>query len=107
MPVNPLRLEALRELHEKDPLDTFAAYGLAMELAKEPGTEAEAQAVFRQLLSMNPDYLPAYYQLGVLLARRGDKAAARQIYEEGIAVAGRTGDLHTREELEAALGAIS
>jgi Flp pilus assembly protein TadD len=106
MPANPERLKALRDLHEKDPGDTFAAYGLAMELAKSPVTEAEAAAVFRKLIAASPDYLPAYYQLGGLLARSGDGAGARRVYEEGIAVAGRAGDLHTREELQAALAAL-
>ena len=106
MPANAIRLQALRDLHEKDPRDAFAAYGLAMELARDPETEVEAVSVFRRLNEENPGYLPAYYQLGRLLARRGGEAAARRVYEEGIAVAGRAGDLHTREELEAALASL-
>jgi hypothetical protein len=107
MPSNPARLQALRALHEKDPLDAFAAYGLAMELAKDEAAGSEAAGVFRRLLAANPGYVPAYYQLGRLLARRGEEAGARRAYEEGIAAAARAGDVHAREELEAALAALS
>ncbi|MBI4606892.1 MAG: tetratricopeptide repeat protein [Planctomycetes bacterium] len=102
----PSRLERLREMHRKDPRDSFAAYGLAMELAKRPETAAEAVEVFARLLEASPEYLPAYYQLGVLLARRGETARAREVLEKGIAIAERTGDRHTRDELQAALEAL-
>ena len=102
----PSRLVALRDLFQKDPTDAFAGYGLAMELAKRPETEPEAVETFRRLLAANPDYLPAYLQFGLLLARRGEAEAAKDVYERGIALATRVRDAHTREELESALGAL-
>jgi hypothetical protein len=103
-PAEPTRLDRLREMHAKSPRDGFVAYGLAMELAKKPATEDEAVRVFRQLVSDVSDYLPAYLQFGMLLARRGEGDEARKVYEQGIRLATRLGDAHTRQELESALG---
>ncbi|HVR72742.1 MAG TPA: hypothetical protein VMT52_00345 [Planctomycetota bacterium] len=97
------RLVSLRAMHEKDPKDAFAAYGLAMELARSPATENEAARVFRTLLEAAPEYLPGYFQLGSLLARRGESGEARAVYETGIALAARLGDSHTGDELRAAM----
>ncbi len=97
------RLELLREMHQKDPKDGFVAYGLAMELAKNPATADEAVLTFRKLLGEVPDYLPAYLQFGMLLVRRGEDADARQVYAQGIELARKEGDQHTQSELEAAL----
>lgn len=97
------RLASLRAMLEKDPKDAFAAYGLAMELGRSPATEMEAVCIFRALLETAPGYLPAYFQFGSFLARRGETGEARAIYEAGIALAARTGESHTGEELRAAL----
>ena len=97
------RLASLRAMLEKNPKDAFAAYGLAMELARSPATEKEAARVFRKLLEAAPEYLPAYFQFGGLLARGGETGEARAVYETGIALAARLGDSHTGEELRAAL----
>jgi Flp pilus assembly protein TadD len=101
------RLASLRAMLEKNPKDAFAAYGLAMELARTPATVDEALRVFRTLLEATPDYLPAYFQLGSLLARGGDTDEARAVYVAGIALAARLGDSHTGEELRAALDILS
>lgn len=93
----------LRELYARDPKDNFVAYGLAMELQKTPATEAEAVRVFEKLLADSASYLPTYFQLGALLRRRGEPEEARKVYEQGIALAAQLGELHTKEELEAAL----
>jgi Flp pilus assembly protein TadD len=103
---DPSRLEMLRELYAKDPKDGFVAYGLAMELAKKPATEEESVRAFRRLVEEASDYLPAYLQFGMLLSRRGEGEEARKVYLDGIHLAGRMGDQHTREELEAALGML-
>ena len=107
MPPNPDRVQALRELRARDPSDPFPAYALAMELAKGPETEAESVAAFRELCSGSPDYVPAWLQLGFLLTRRGDTAAAREAFEKGIEAAGRTGDAHAAGEIRGALDALS
>jgi len=102
----PSRLEVLRGLFARDPRDGFAGYGLAMELARKPATEEEALAVFHRLLETCPEYLPTYYQLGTLLARRGEETEARAVLEKGTALAAKVGDQHTQGELQAALDAL-
>jgi len=106
MPPNPERVQALRELRAKDPRDPFPAYALAMELAKGPGTEEESIAVFRELCSGSPDYVPAWLQLGLLFVRRGETAEAREALEKGIDAAGRTGDAHAAGEIRGALDGL-
>ena len=106
MPTNPERVQALRELRTRDPRDPFPAYALAMELSKGPETQEESVGVFRELCSASPDYVPAWLQLGLLLARRGDVAAAREALERGIDAAGRTGDAHAAGEMRGALDAL-
>ena len=86
----------------QNPTDAFARYGLAMELVKS-GELAEAIAEFRALLEHNPNYAAAYFHGGQALEKLGDLGQAREFYEKGIEVTRRTGDQHTRSELQAAL----
>jgi len=86
----------------QNPSDAFARYGLAMEYAKSGQLET-AVAEFRALLQHNPDYAAAYFHGGQALEKLGDVNQARAFYEKGVEVTGRTGDQHTRSELQAAL----
>ena len=86
----------------QNPADAFARYGLAMELVK-GGELAAAVAEFRALIEHNPNYAAAYFHGGQALEKLGDVEQARAMYEQGIAVTSRTGDAHTRSELQAAL----
>jgi len=86
----------------QNPADAFARYGLAMEMINGgdlPGGIAE----FRALLEHNPNYAAAYFHGGQALEKLGDVDQARQLYEKGIEVTARTGDQHTRSELQTAL----
>ncbi len=85
-----------------DPANAFARYGLAMELVK-TGELENAVSEFRALLEHNPNYAAAYFHGGQVLEKLGDVERAREFYEKGIEVTGRTGDAHARSELEAAL----
>jgi tetratricopeptide (TPR) repeat protein len=96
------RAEALRQMLISDPNNTFARYGLAMELIKLGDLEA-AVAEFQTLRERNPDYAAAYYHGGKALESLGKLDEARELMEEGIRVTTRTGDAHTRSELQAAL----
>ncbi len=86
----------------QNPADTFARYGLAMEFAKS-GELLTAVAEFRALLEHNPSYGAAYFHGGQVLEKLGDVEQARSFYEKGVEVTARTGDGHTRSELQAAL----
>jgi tetratricopeptide (TPR) repeat protein len=100
MPAN--RMEVLKNMLEQNPRDTFARYGLAMEYANSGQLES-AVAEFHALLEFNPDYAAAYFHGGQALEKLGRLDEARAIYEQGIQVTARTGDQHTRSELQAAL----
>lgn len=96
------RLAVLKGMLEQNPRDTFARYGLAMEYARSGDLE-EAIAEYRALLADNENYPAAYFHGGQTLEKLGRLDEAREMYEKGIAVTARTGDAHTRSELQAAL----
>lgn len=96
------RIAALRSMLAADPSNAFARYGLAQEHVK-AGQDERALAEFRAVLEANPDYQAAYYHAGKALERLGRKEDARAMYERGVAASRRSGDLHARSELEAAL----
>lgn len=96
------RLEMLEEFVQRSPTDSFSHYGLAIEYAQ-AGRADEALATFNKLLGFNPGYTAAYYHAGVLLAKLGRVAEAREMFQHGMEVASRNGDFHTHSELEEAL----
>jgi len=96
------RLDTLKAMLEANPGDTFARYGLAMELANSGNLE-EAVRQYRALLEKDPNYAAAYYHGGQALERLGQVEEARELYEKGIEVTSRSGDLKTRDELQAAI----
>ncbi len=99
------RLEILKQMVAQDPANSFARYGLAMELVNS-GELAPAVTEFQALISNNPDYSAAYYHGGQALEKLGRLDEARAVYEEGIEATRRTGDAHTRAEIEAALNLL-
>lgn len=96
------RRQALEQMVEQDPKNTFARYGLAMELLNN-GQASEAVQAFHALLEVNPDYAAAYFHGGRAYETLGQVDEARALYQRGIEVTTRTGDGHTRSELQAAL----
>lgn len=99
------RIEQYQAFLAKDPGNSFARYVIAQEHLKQ-GDTAEAVAAFRELIARDPDYVAAYYHGGKALEQAGDPEAARALYQTGIEATGRTGDAHTRAELEEALAAL-
>ena len=99
------RLEMLEQMVSRDPNNTFARYGLAMEVANS-GDWARAIVEFRALLQHDKDYAAAYFHAGQTLEKMGKLEQARTMYEEGIEASTRKGDLHTRSEIEAALSLL-
>lgn len=96
------RIDALQAMLAQDPNNTFARYGLAMEHVNSGNLE-QAVAEFRALMDSQPNYAAAYFHGGQSLEKLGRIDEARQIYEKGIEVTTRTGDAHTRSELQGAL----
>lgn len=79
---------------------------LAMETANS-GDLAGAAAAFADVLARDPDYAAAYFHGGQTLEKLGRLEDARRLYQEGIEATTRTGDSHTRSELQGALSQLS
>jgi tetratricopeptide (TPR) repeat protein len=99
------RLDVLKQMVAQDPNNTFARYGLAMELAKS-GDLKQAVEEYRKVLQLDENYAAAYYHGGQALEKLGDLEQARALYEKGIEITTRKGDGHTRAEIEAALNLL-
>jgi tetratricopeptide (TPR) repeat protein len=96
------RLESLRLLLQHDPQNRLAHYGLAMELANQGDLEGAASE-FRNLIAIHPDYAYAYFHCGQALEKLDRSDEARDIYQQGLAAAARSGDGHARSEIQGAL----
>jgi tetratricopeptide (TPR) repeat protein len=96
------RREVLEQFVAEKPGDAFARYGLALECAKLGDDEAAAQH-FRKLLETHPEYVAGYFQFGQFLSRLGQIEEARKLLSDGILVAQKAGDMHARDEMQAAL----
>ena len=94
------KLAMLTSILEQNPADTFARYGLAMELIAQKCVE-DGLAEFSRLIEANPDYVPAYQMSAQTLAAGGDKEAALARLHAGIAAANRTGNQHALAEMDA------
>ena len=95
------RREFLEEAVREQPDNTFARYGLAMELA---GTEpAAAWTHFAYLLEHHPEYAATYYHAGAFLTKQGKMEEARKVLSSGLEVTDRQGNRHAHSELQAAL----
>ena len=82
------KIAGLKEILALDPKNSFARYGLAMELAKAGQTE-EAMGEFDTLLASDPDYTAGYFMAAQTLAAAGRPAEAIERLKEGIECAAR------------------
>jgi tetratricopeptide (TPR) repeat protein len=95
----------LEQFVTEKPADAFARYGLALECAK-LGDDHAAAENFKKLLEAHPNYVAGYYQFGQFLARTGRLEEAKKLLSDGVVVAQNTGDMHARDEMQAALAAL-
>jgi tetratricopeptide (TPR) repeat protein len=100
------RREKLETFLAANPADPFARYGLALECAR-LGDHPAALVHFDQLLTDHPAYVAGYFQYGQLLAQAGRTDEARRIFSAGVVVAQKAGDSHARDEIQAALSALT
>ena len=84
------------------PSDPFPTYALGLEY-QEMGEAIKAIAFFEETMLKFSDYLPVYYQLGLLLAENGEIQRAKTIFEAGMLIARITKDFKTMGELQEAL----
>jgi Tfp pilus assembly protein PilF len=96
------KVAALKEILVLDPKNSFARYGIAMELVSQGDTPA-ALDEFNMLLATDPDYTAGYFMAAQTLVGlgRNDEAMAR--LRDGIASAARAGNTHALNEMQAML----
>jgi predicted Zn-dependent protease len=97
------KIAGLKEILELDPKNSFARYGIAMELAKRGETEA-ALAEFDTLLANDADYTAAYFMAAQTLANVGRTPEAIERLKAGIQCAARNGNAHALSEMQDMLG---
>ncbi len=88
-----------------DESDFLMHYSLAKTLA-DVGEHKEAEKEYRRTLELHPDYSVAYQGLGKLLELIGNKKEALKIYEQGIRVADRLGDIMPKKAMEQRLSKL-
>jgi thioredoxin-like negative regulator of GroEL len=96
------KLAGLKEILSMDPKNSFARYGLAMELSGRGETDA-AVAEFTTLVENDPDYTAGYFMAAQTLEKAGRAPAAIERLHAGIASARRTGNNHALSEMQAML----
>ena len=96
------KIAGLREILALDPGNSFARYGIAMELSRGGETDA-ALAEFDALLAQDPDYTAAYFMSAQTLAAAGRNGEAIQRLKGGIDCAARSGNQHAINEMQAML----
>lgn len=78
------RIDHLVSMLEKEPGDLFLNYALGMEYTNDLSKVADAESQFRIVLGLDPDYIPAYYQLGKLFASLLRIPEALEYYKIGL-----------------------
>jgi thioredoxin-like negative regulator of GroEL len=96
------KIAGLTEILAMDPNNSFARYGLAMELAGSGQTE-EALKEFGTLLKNDPEYTAGYFMSAQTLASTGRKDEAINRLKAGMASAQRSGNRHALSEMQAML----
>lgn len=96
------KIAGLKEILALDPRNSFARYGIAMELTNR-GEIAAALAEFDTLLAADPDYTAAYFMSAQTLAAAGKKAEAIERLKAGIGCAARSGNSHALSEMQGML----
>ena len=96
------KIAGLKQILALDPKNSFARYGIAMELAK-GGETAAALSEFDTLLADDPDYTAGYFMAAQTLSAAGRAAEAIERLKAGIGCAARSGNRHALSEMQAML----
>jgi len=96
------KIAGLTEILKLDPKNSFARYGLAMELAGQGETDA-ALKEFDTLLENDPEYTAGYFMAAQTLASAGRTSQAIERLKAGVGAAGRSGNRHALSEMQAML----
>ena len=100
------KIASLKEILALDPRNSFARYGIAMELVNR-GETAAALAEFDTLLENDPDYTAGYFMAAQTLTQAGRKAEAIARLKSGIGCAARSGNSHALSEMQSMLDELN
>lgn len=100
------KIARLREILALDAKNSFARYGIAIELAARGEIDAALQE-FDALLANDPEYTAGYYMSAQTLSRAGRIAESAERLKAGIACAARNGNRHALSEMQAMLDDLS
>lgn len=95
----PDRIAEFKEVAELMPEDPVVRFGLAGAYL-DAGEADNAIIEYEETIRLKPDYSAAHRGLGRALERAGRRADALAAYRKGLEVAGETGDLQTKKEIE-------
>jgi len=98
------RIKMLKKYLEENPDDPFNIYALALEYLDQD--VKISKAYFDKLITNFPDYLPTYYLAANLYLELDDIEEAKKLYNIGIVLANKQGDIDTRNELQNALNTL-
>jgi predicted Zn-dependent protease len=96
------KIAGLKEILALDAKNSFARYGIAMELANRGETDA-ALKEFDTLLADDPDYTAGYFMAAQTLSTAGRKGEAILRLRDGISCAARSGNRHALSEMQSML----
>lgn len=100
------RLEKLLELQVLYPDDLFNKYAVAMEYLG-LGKTSIAHEIFEQVLKSDKNYVPAYYQLGLILVNEGNETKALEVFEKGLISAKLKNDSRAIREFQSAIDELN
>lgn len=81
------RIDTLITILEKEPEDLFTNYALGIEYSNNTSELDKAEEQFKKVLHLDPDYIPAYYQLGKLFESQTKITEALQYFKIGLELA--------------------
>jgi predicted Zn-dependent protease len=96
------KIAGLKKILALDPKNSFARYGIAMELANRGEIEA-ALSEYNALLANDPDYTAAYFMSAQTLTNAGRTPEAIERLKAGISCAARSGNTHALSEMQSML----
>lgn len=77
------RIDMLIELLRKEPDDIFLNYALGIEYIAELSI-GDAESKFKRVLELDPNYIPAFYQLGKLYESQLKNEEALSFFKTGL-----------------------
>ncbi|MEX0723000.1 MAG: hypothetical protein WD053_03945 [Gracilimonas sp.] len=96
------RISTLAKAVREHPEDSFYKFTLALEMLKIEEHQ-KARVLFEAIKKDDSGYVGVYYHLAKLYEQLKENKKALDTYKEGIEVAEKQNDQHTKSELSAAL----